>query len=244
MPGFIMHLSEAKLIAKHWEKELKGIEKFDYKEWERKFLYGALLPDSVQFPGGKDPKAVSHLWTYSRATHVFMVPDLNTFIERYKDKLMDPVNHPVLVGYLAHLHLDVCYFRDFMPSVVILEDENGEHTNLRNKIKDVYIKKSGKRIPTKELFTAAYLYGDYMRLNTMMIDLYDVKVPAYDPAILKEERIPEVDEGHMEDLLSEMKKYIARSKFDTRQLQIFPEGVVIPFLNTCSDAFMELYKTI
>lgn len=248
MPGFVMHLSEAKIVGKKWKKifeEDKNLDQdFDYIEWERKFLYGSLLPDSVQFPGGKDPKAKSHLWTYSRAEHVFMVPDLYGFIDRYKEALKDPVHHPVLIGYLAHLHLDYAYFRNFLPSMVTLEDKDGNHTNKRAEIRQVYIRKNGKRIPLPHLFSNAYLYGDYMRLNPMMIDLYDVKAPEYDPQILIDEPIPEVAEGNMDQLLLEMEKYLSRSKFNTRELQIFREGVTIPFLNDCAEAFFTVWENL
>ena len=45
MPGYIIHLTEAKMIGEILQKQ-KGM---DYsQEWEKAFFYGALLPDAVK----------------------------------------------------------------------------------------------------------------------------------------------------------------------------------------------------
>ena len=73
MPGYIIHLAEAKLITDSLEKMMPSIELTS--TWREEFYYGSLLPDAAQ----KGQKSNSHFWNKKDVQYVTMVPDLESF---------------------------------------------------------------------------------------------------------------------------------------------------------------------
>ena len=94
MPGFIIHLTEAAMIMEHMKKQPDS-------DWKQEFLLGNLLPDTRL---GKD-KAISHFWAPEGWENIARAPKLSRFLEKYGDRL----NEPVILGYYAHLYLDERY---------------------------------------------------------------------------------------------------------------------------------------
>ena len=105
MPGYIMHLAEERMILDKISEMLPISE-----SWEQRFRTGTLLPDTKL----RDEKPLSHFWKPEEADLLARLPDLKAFTEKYASQLQDPL----VFGYLAHLHLDLLYLRDFWPAYI------------------------------------------------------------------------------------------------------------------------------
>ena len=83
MPGYIIHLTEAKLIFDMLKQNSdKGWNVFgdgDLEQWFREFSYGALLPDSSTRRG----KAQSHFWGTEPRPCIVMTPQIARFLQEY-----------------------------------------------------------------------------------------------------------------------------------------------------------------
>ena len=96
MPGYVIHLAEAELILDKMRKLRQTDDAF-----EQAFLTGTLLPDTRL----KGEKRFSHFWDPDKLECLALGPDLARFTDKYGQRL----NEPVMLGYLAHLHLDARY---------------------------------------------------------------------------------------------------------------------------------------
>ena len=74
-------------------------------------------PDAIPRP----LKYKTHFWHPSDFSHVVIAPDLNLWQKTYPNTLKEPM----LIGYLAHLHLDYLYFTEYLPSIVRFLNEQG-----------------------------------------------------------------------------------------------------------------------
>lgn len=108
MPGYIIHAVEAERVLENmpmkWRMKFSGGIS---QEWHDAFLCGVLLPDAA----GKEVKAQTHYWDENTLENVIVVPDLSSFLDQYAEML----EQPVVLGYLAHLHLDQLFFKHIFP---------------------------------------------------------------------------------------------------------------------------------
>ncbi len=190
MPGYILHLTEAKLIIKELEADGYTFS----GEWINRFFLGTLLPDTKR----KREKITSHFWNPSDLVLQAIAPNLTIFLEKYRSCL----DTPVMLGYLAHLDLDACFVNSFWPSMWDFLDERQQVQTLQEKIRLVRLKKDGTLIPVSDFFSSAYYYGDYSRMNAYLLHRYQLKVPSYDP--LLECPVAEVQVQDLQQVLQEL----------------------------------------
>ncbi len=229
MPGYVMHLAEAELIinALRKEKDLTW-------EWEQAFTVGTLLPDTKI----RQDKRYSHFWNPDLLDHLALGPDLGRFLEKYGDQL----DNPVMLGYLAHLHLDTCYVDTFWPTVFEFYGSDGQPAVLRDDIKEVYIRYSDQRVPIGDFFSVNYYYGEYTKLNGYYIDTYNLSIPAWD-------QIPDYREDfHMDEVSYDDIGWVCRElghllscyhKGDEGRLQVFTLDQLENFIHKTTEAFLK-----
>lgn len=179
MPGYIIHLAEAELIL----KKLQDKNIHPAKEWKQQFQYGALLPDAVSGSGKKK----SHFWREADMDQIVIAPDLEAFMKQYSCHLQKnpsmfssaSLPDPLLCGYLAHLHLDQCFFGRYFDRCVEFIDENGTPQKQFQKIHAARIRKSQEVVSLEQFFSNEYLYGDYTKLNHYFVEKYKLEIPVY-----------------------------------------------------------------
>lgn len=76
MPGYILHLTEAKLILDELRK--RGFS--PDPAWVNAFMLGNLLPDTKK----QKAKVTSHFWNPEHLQNLAIAPDLDRFFEKYE----------------------------------------------------------------------------------------------------------------------------------------------------------------
>lgn len=166
MPGYVIHLAEAELILDKMRKLRQTDDAF-----EQAFLTGTLLPDTRL----KGEKRFSHFWDPDKLECLALGPDLARFTNKYGQRL----NEPVMLGYLAHLHLDARYVTEYWPTVMAFYGCTGEPEYRKAHIAEVEIKRLQKCVPVSQFFSIDYYYGDYTKLNGYFIHKYHLRVPKW-----------------------------------------------------------------
>lgn len=228
MPGYIIHLAEAKKILTQLE-ELPTFGEAKKERWRQEFLLGALLPDACA------DKRHTHFWAPNTWENRIVVPDLAAFSEKYaiqKDEAW-------MMGYWAHLHLDLHFFRDYWDELLEFCDGEGKPAILRADAVQVWLKRQKKFIRTEDFFSEKYCYGDYTKMNVWFCEKYDLQVPMYLP---QQGRIPE--EAHYEKLpwlLEKLNGYLRQSEREqNEETKIFDAQELDDFLETVSHQFLAL----
>ena len=110
MPGYVIHLTEAKIILDILKRksQIKGKA---LNQWQEDFFYGSLLPDA----GGRIQKQNSHFWSEAEIGQIIMTPDIDRFLKKY-DNVWKQC--PLYEGYLAHLHLDREFWKYYIKEQV------------------------------------------------------------------------------------------------------------------------------
>ena len=154
---------------------------------------------------------------------IVIAPDLEAFMKQYSCHLQkDPsmfssasLPDPLLCGYLAHLHLDQCFFGRYFDRCVEFIDENGTPQKQFQKIHAARIRKSQEVVSLEQFFSNEYLYGDYTKLNHYFIEQYKLEIPVYPADVWDDrtdgdrtdsDRIDSVSNSHMNDRLDGMGK--------------------------------------
>lgn len=220
MPGYIIHLIEADMVLKRLiqSADYANEKKFMDKYWERIFLYGNLLPDTLS----KEEKGISHFWKEKDAGKVVLVPDLQAFSEKYQVQLMNPAENPLLFGYFVHLHLDYCFFRDYFRSCVSFLDSEGIETEWLEAVDRVLVKKRNQLVSLQTFFSEEYLYGDYTSLNHVLIEKYKLKLPEYDEVLFQDGfGVIEAKNGNLKGLYDEIEMFVANGSCSREDLRVF-----------------------
>ena len=229
MPGYIIHLSEAKLITDRLEKMMPNIGLSS--TWREEFYYGTLLPDAAQ----KEQKGISHFWNKKDVQNVTMVPDLEAFCEKYERKN----SNAVYWGYFVHLQLDNLFWKKFMKENIEFLDCKGYYTELLKEVTNVKLKKKGTIISLKEFFSEEYLYGDYTKLNEAFIRNYNLVVPTYKADI--EKVIEEADYEGMKTVLVKLKQFISEKKAEDGKSKVIHFEDMNEFLKETAEQFVTNY---
>lgn len=233
MPGFVMHLAEAGLVLKKLEARRR---KMFPETWKNQYELGAILPD-VRVQGDK---RYTHFWCAEELERFARAPYLPAFLTKYRSCLPQPV----VLGYLVHLHLDVCYVERYWPTVFTLENEAGETEDRYTGSPYVRLKRDGaERIPRKEFFSEKWYYGDYTILNGYLMEKYDVQVPVYPPIEPFEVPIEEVDAGGFLELIGRFEGFL--TDFGDRktlaELKVLEPESAERFLEESAEAFVRAY---
>lgn len=229
MPSYIMHLAEAKLIINKLKH--KNNAEFVSAKWVNDFLCGILLPDAVS----KNQKKYTHFWNSADEGNVVVSPDLSSFFDVHELKLLSPVEY----GYLAHLHLDYCFFECYLCEAVQFLDDNNRVTEKIVEIETVYIKKTNRYVGLVDFFSEKYLYGDYTKLNHYLSDKVKPDIPEYT------NRINEIAFGvgteNMKNIIKEAETFLDKdNKFDA-ELMVFEKEEIVDFLNKIAQEFIDCY---
>lgn len=215
MPGYIIHLAEAELIL----KKLQDKNIHPAKEWKQQFQYGALLPDAVSGSGKKK----SHFWREADMDQIVIAPDLEAFMKQYSCHLQKnpsmfscaSLPDPLLCGYLAHLHLDQCFFGRYFDRCVEFIDENGTPQKQFQKIHAARIRKSQKVVSLEQFFSNEYLYGDYTKLNHYFVEKYKLEIPVY-PTDVWDDRTDSVSNNEVDNISNNEVGSVSNSHMNDR----------------------------
>ena len=83
MPGYVIHLTEARMVYDILENSRQKISEKICKRQEA-FYYGSLLPDA----GGKVQKRISHFWNKTEYGQIIMTPNINRFLISHNAKCL------------------------------------------------------------------------------------------------------------------------------------------------------------
>ena len=227
MPGYILHLTAAKMyLDRLTYEDSEDLLCRDLKQ-QNDFYIGNLLPDTVT---SREAKAVSHFRDPAYKECMMEWPHPDRFIEKYSDRMGEAVYR----GYLFHLYIDRCFFRDYIPEVAGFYDVHGKETGIRDEIAEVCLKKSGACVPLKSYLSEEYYYGDYTKMNTRLCRQFSL------PAELKAGADPGIEESDYSGIgriLDELERFRQVPESAVEDLKVFDLDSLIGFLKNAVLAF-------
>lgn len=221
MPGYILHLLEAKITSSYLKKHIEDRGAIDYPQWEHLFLCGALLPDAIQ----KSRKHLTHYWDTKSLDQIFQLPNLELFLEQHSLSL----SNPILCGYYTHLHLDRAFFETYIPSRIELRNAIGQCDGTRAGAVSVWLKESGQLISLADFFSENYLYGDYTKLNKLCLERYKLSMPRCEDFPSRISWSP-VGKADLERLLDELEDYLKIEQSKEAAPRVLSFSSLISFL--------------
>lgn len=168
-----------------------------------------------------------------------MNPDIDNFLKKYALVLKED---PLYGGYLAHLHLDRSFWQNYIKASVEFRDADGRQTESVKDLKTVWLKKNDEVILPEDFFSKDYLYGDYTRLNKLLIRKYQLVIPGYH--MEQSHKIKEADGEKMKNVLEHLEGYIKNSPVCTAEsdLRVLSMQTLETFLRETAQQFVELYR--
>lgn len=208
MPGFILHLTAAKLA-------LPGL---DSSVNQNDFLFGNLAPDVFK------EKTASHFRHPGRFGERIEYPDLDLFLKKYAYLLDDSS----CLGYYFHLYIDRCFFKEYLPRIVTFLDANGCEESKLDLVVWAKITKTGAIVPVQQFFSDEYYYGDFTMMNTYLVQQYQVPL-SFDTNV-KNPGIEEVDYSLVEGLLEKLDGWLNVPYEAVQELKVFDVDDLTAFL--------------
>lgn len=229
MPGYIIHLTEAKLIENRiFSKNI--ISQSVKEDWKELFEYGTLLPDATK----KENKLRTHFIGEREKNAIIRVPDLFVFISQYSSNL----TKPLVCGYFAHLYLDYMFFNKFLPRYVTFFDTYGKEEESLSEVSYAWIHKEQKKVAWREFFSEEYLYGDYTKLNWYFIDKYHLKIPRnLSNQICLENIIQEAAECDYGIVVNKLSRFLVKENKFCNDLKVFSKEELERFLEDIAEKF-------
>ena len=225
MPGFILHLTAGAMLVD--ESDNNPI--FYYEDDVNKFFTGCVLPDVSK------RKWMSHFRNKEQKGKIMQVPDISLFMDMYGDK----ISNPLFLGYLFHLYIDYRFFTEYVPKVASFIDEEGNETAYIKGASHVHIKKLNKVITDAEYRSEEYYYGDYTRMNTYLVNRYNIPMNVFDDVDIP--KIYGVDTQDFPDFVEKMKGYLKVSENEIENLKIFDIEDVLDSIKEWVYDFIEEY---
>lgn len=230
MPGYVIHMAEASQIIDEISR-IKGTPP-DYEQTQQ-FLVGNLLPDTRL----RSEKQYSHFWNEEELADIARSPDLKLFLDKYGDRLSDPV----YLGYYSHLYLDSRYVECYWPREMKFFDSSGHEQKLRRNVSYVQILRTGEKVPLDRFFSSEYYYGEYSRLNSYYVKRYHLTVP--DVKTVRNFQMDEVKLEDMDRICSNLHRLIDRSEWDSRgRLRVFDKDSLEAFIHETAMNFVSLCR--
>lgn len=198
MPGYVIHMAVASSILGE-----KGITNSSF---QNAFLLGNIIPDAM----ARDAKRESHFWDDDTYKDFNRIPNIDNFLEKYKDIL----DNPFVLGYYTHLLLDNLFVKEYWSEHFILLDENYTEENDYHKVKYISLSKDGRIYPRELFFSDDMYYGDYDRIYPYIFDRYPfVKINSIEQTDLI---VDEIRKHYNEKCLVDM-IYKANNLYDTKE---------------------------
>lgn len=218
MPGFILHITTAKML----------FDKYNMDVDQDAFGVGNLIPDSVS------DKTFSHFRHPSRNEKLMVYPDMDLFLDKYQYLLSDSS----CLGYYFHLYVDRIYAKDYIPQIVTFYDEKGKVVSDRVDITHALIKRTGELVPIRRFFSDEYYYGDFTKLNTYLINRFDLSTSL--EKSIENPGIEEVDYTDIASIEAKLQEYLAVPESAVNELKVFEAEHLISFLKGLVDEFVQL----
>lgn len=189
-------------------KEINKILKMDEKE-----LYlGTISPDISKQIG--ESKNKSHFLNNKEND----VPDIYTFLNKYKDTLNKPFN----MGYFIHLYTDKIWFAEFM--------KNKYYNNCIKLI-------DGSIVNISEAEKINIIYNDYTNLNVYLLDEYNLDLSLfYEEMKIPDTNIDEIPIDKLPILIDKMGLIVMNSTKD--KAYVFDESTINEFINYCANKIL------
>lgn len=223
MPGFILHLTAAQMLR----KQLPAHPDFSYSiSSVNDFLIGNLLPDATK------QKEISHFRDPVYREKMMLFPDLTRFTAKYQSLLSDSS----VLGYYFHLYIDRRFFKDFIPQIVAFYDGDGKITDIRDEIATVYIKKSQTSIPFSRYLTKEYYYGDYTKMNTYLVNRYQIPLDL-NPGVINP-GISEIQYEDAQQILDLLHHFLSVPPEAAQDLKVFPLEELLASLEQYVEEFL------
>lgn len=220
MPGYILHLTAAKIVTETCAK---------LKEFEEAFWLGSLMPDTVKEKSG------SHFRNPMYHGNMIEYPDLPLFLKKYAH-LMEDIS---CQGYCFHLFTDYKYFHEYLPSIMELQNADGEPVQKRNDVVWVYHRKTGQKIRRDDFFSDQYLYGDYTKLNRYFVERF--RLPLRFPVSVENPGIEEVCYEDVKVVFDQLEGYMELSESQVQDLKVLELEDLIAFLEHTAEEFIKEY---
>lgn len=221
MPGFILHMTAAKMLFQKWQQNI-----IDPNE----FQVGNLIPDSVS------DKTFSHFRHPDRNEKLMVYPDLDLFLNKYSHLL----HSSSCLGYYFHLFIDRVYAKDYIPQVVTFYDVNGQECADRKDITHALIKRTGELVPIRTIFSDEYYYGDFTKLNTYLIQRFDLSTD-FDFYVMNP-GIKEVDYTDIEKIQKQLQGYLDVPAEAVSELKVFDIEDLLAFLEGATEKFADMIR--
>lgn len=213
----------------------KNREHFKDTKVQNDFMVGSLLPDAVK---SNEKKNYSHFRNPAFRGNMVEYPDLDLFLEKYQDLL----DHPSCLGYYFHLYIDRQFFKEYLSSLVIFLNNNGQVVEKKEEVVWAYVKRKKQKLPIEKFFSDEYYYGDYTKMNTYLVEKYhlplDLDVCVDNPGI------QEVNYQDIRDVLQELTGYLATPVSEVKELKFFEINSFINFLEKATKCFVEQFYDI
>lgn len=220
MPGYILHLTAAKIVTETCAK-LKG--------FEEAFWLGSLMPDTVKEKSG------SHFRNPMYHGNMIEYPDLPLFLKKYAH-LMEDIS---CQGYCFHLFTDYKYFHEYLPSIMELQNADEEPVQKRNDVVWVYHRRTGQKILRDDFFSDQYLYGDYTKLNRYLVERY--QLPLRLSMRVDNPGIEEVRYQDVSKVFDQLEEFMDLSESQVVGLNVLELDNVITFLEHTAEEFIKEY---
>lgn len=217
MPGYILHLTAAKILL---DKYTLPINKND-------FFIGNLLPDAVP------EKSASHFRAKERHGKMVEYPELDLFLDKYKALL----NDSSVLGYYYHLYIDRKFFTEYYPRVLKYLNKNMEEETERENVQWTYVYKTGETLPVQKFLSKEYYYGDFTRMNTWLVEKF--QLPLELDINVENPGIEEVDYRRVENVLEELQGYLGVPAEAAYDLKVFDLEDLLEFLEKAAEAWYE-----
>ena len=203
-------------------------DKYDIDVDQNAFGVGNLIPDSVS------DKTFSHFRHPSRNEKLMVYPDMDLFLNKYQHLLPDSS----CLGYYFHLYVDRIYAKDYIPQIVSFYDENGQEASDRADITHALIKRTDELVPIKRFFSDEYYYGDFTKLNTYLINRFDLSTSL--GKSIENPGIEEVDYTDIAAIEAKLQEYLEVPENAVNTLKVFEAEHLIGFLKRLVDEFVKL----
>jgi len=209
MASAIIHLAVANELNKVLNREYKP------------YMIGSIAPD-IWKQVGEPSKVKSHFKDYEDAE----VPNLDRFLDKYRDKLDDDF----VLGYYIHLLTDYYWFKYFIPSIY-------------NEEKSIMKRLDGTKIYLTDDEAGELIYNDYTNLNVQVIDEYNLRLDLFYEELPEINHIiDEIPMDKLDVLMEKMGLIIENSTYDKEY--VFDIEYIRNFMEMCKSGITDNLKEL